>query len=96
MWYVWFTIERSEVDSFRIREDGKFVETFIEIFDNILSKFYCKYLQDFRVDLSDSLVVKQSIIHSSDLFGYEIEKEEAILRKPKLHLVYSIDREMLT
>ena len=45
VWYVWFTIERSDVDSFRIRKDGKFVETFIEIFDNILSKFYCSILR---------------------------------------------------
>ena len=45
MWYVWFTVERSDVDSFRIRKDGKFVETFIEIFDNILSKFYCSILR---------------------------------------------------
>ena len=45
MWYVWFTIERSNVDSFRISEDGKFVEIFIEIFDNILPKFYCSILR---------------------------------------------------
>ena len=35
-------------------------------------------------------------ITSSHLFGYEIEEEEVILRKPKLPLVYSINREMLT
>ena len=41
-------------------------------------------------------MVKRSSITSSDLFGYEIEEEEVILRKPKLPLVYSINREMLT
>ena len=35
-------------------------------------------------------------IASSDLFDYEIEEEDAILQKPKLPLVYSINREMLT
>ena len=33
---------------------------------------------------------------SDDLFGYEIEEEDTILRMPKLPLVYSIKREMLT
>ena len=35
-------------------------------------------------------------IASSDLFDYEIEEEDAILQKPKLPLVYSMNREMLT
>ena len=96
MWYVWFTIERSDVDSFRIRKDGKFVETFIEIFDNILSKFYCSILRP-SVGFFVSVGWWSDLpITSFDLFGYEIEEEEVILRKPKLPLVYSINREMLT
>ena len=96
VWYVWFTIERSNVDSFRIRKDGKFVESFIEIFDNILSKFYCSILRP-SVGFFVSVGWWSDLpITSFDLFGYEIEEEEAILRKPKLPLVYSINREMLT
>ena len=95
VWCIWFTIKRSDVDSFRIRKGSRFVETFIREFNNISPKSYRKYL--FETFRQYCWRIRGRIRGSvTDFVWGKIGIVDAFWKKPNLLLVWSKNRELLT